>query len=121
MPPPRACPPDSPLVPAPSPAQPPTAPCFRIHMNNFDFELLSGIGLSETLARRAREALDGERDDGSDAALALMRVTAVHRTTVQVHDGRSARTARVLPRLLRGDDGADAIAVGDWVGVGSDA
>ena len=38
-------------------------------MNNFDFELLSGIGLNETLARRAREALDGERDDGSDAAL----------------------------------------------------
>jgi len=90
-------------------------------MNNFDFELLSGIGLSDTVARRARDAAQAERDDGSDTALALMRATAVHRTTVQVHDGRSARTARVLPRLLRGDDGADAIAVGDWVGVGADA
>ena len=90
-------------------------------MNNFDFELLSGIGLSDTLAQRARDAAKAERDDGSDIALALMRATAVHRTTVQVNDGRSARTARVLPRLLRGDGGADAIAVGDWVGVGADA
>jgi ribosome biogenesis GTPase len=88
-------------------------------MINFDFELLFGIGLSDTLARRARDAADGEPDDGNESPLALMRVTAVHRTTVQVHDGRVARAARVLPRLLRGDDGADAIAVGDWVLVGA--
>ena len=86
-------------------------------MINFDFELLRGIGLSGTLAQRARDAADAE----ADAALALMRVTAVHRTTVQLHDGRATHAARVLPRLLRGDDGADAIAVGDWVLVGADA
>ena len=90
-------------------------------MINFDFELLSGIGLSEPLARRAREAAAAEHDERSDGPLSLMRVTAVHRTTVQVHDGRAARAARVLPRLLRGDDGADAVAVGDWVLVGADA
>ena len=86
-------------------------------MINFDFELLRGIGLSGTLAQRAREAADAD----AAASLALMRVTAVHRTTVQLHDGRATHAARVLPRLLRGDDGADAIAVGDWVLVGADA
>src|SRR6187399_1713898 len=89
-------------------------------MINFDFELLSAIGLGEALAQRTRDAADAERGD-SDSALALMRVTAVHRTTVGLHDGRAARTARVLPRLLRGDDGGDAIAVGDWTLVGADA
>jgi ribosome biogenesis GTPase len=90
-------------------------------MINFDFKLLSAIGLSETLAQRARDAAEAERDTDGGAALALMRVTAVHRTTVQLHDGRAARTARVLPRLQRGDDGADALAVGDWALVGADA
>jgi len=89
-------------------------------MINIDFELLSGIGLSEALAQRSRDAADAHHDDDGDTQLALMRVTAVHRTTVQVHDGRSVRAARVLPRLLRGDDGAGAIAVGDWVLVGAD-
>ena len=88
-------------------------------MINFDFELLRGVGLSETLAQRARDAADAERDD-SGIALALMRVTAVHRATVQLHDGRAMCAARVLPRLQRGDLGADAIAVGDWVLVGAD-
>jgi ribosome biogenesis GTPase len=86
-------------------------------MINFDFELLSAIGLTEVLARRASDAADAERD----AVLSLMRVTAVHRMTVQLHDGRAARTARVLPRLLRGEDGAAALAVGDWVLAGADA
>jgi len=87
---------------------------------NFDFELLSAIGLSEALARRARDAADAEHDAGGGAALALMRVTAVHRTTVQLHDGRAVRAARVLPRLLRGADGAAALAVGDWALAGAD-
>src|SRR4051794_5367381 len=95
--------------------------CLGIHMINFDFELLSAIGLSEALARRARDAADAERDAGTAAALALMRVTAVHRTTVQLHDGRAVRTARVLQRLLRGDDGAPALAVGDWALATADA
>jgi ribosome biogenesis GTPase / thiamine phosphate phosphatase len=91
-------------------------------MINFDFELLSGIGLSETLAQRALDAADAESGAEPDAGagLALMRVTAVHRVSVQLHDGRACRAGRVLPRLLRGDDGADALAVGDWVLVGLD-
>ena len=94
-------------------------------MINFDFDLLRGIGLSETLAQRARDAADTDAADaGRDTDRgppALMRVTAVHRATVQLHDGRGDRDARVLPRLLRRDDGAGALAVGDWVIAGGDA
>ncbi|HEV7576156.1 MAG TPA: ribosome small subunit-dependent GTPase A [Caldimonas sp.] len=115
-------------------------------MITFDFELLRGIGLSETLAQRARDAADAERGDAGDAdidtndtdtddacanvscadhagdaALALMRVIAVHRTALQLHDGRTVRAARILPRLLRDAAGAGALAVGDWVLVGIDA
>ena len=32
-------------------------------MINFDFELLRGIGLSETLAQRARDTAEAEHDD----------------------------------------------------------
>src|SRR5205085_10093799 len=49
--------------------------CLRIHMIDIDFELLSAIGLSEALARRAREAADAEQDGGIRRVLALMRLT----------------------------------------------
>jgi ribosome biogenesis GTPase / thiamine phosphate phosphatase len=53
-----------------------------------------------------------------DARLAPMRVAAVHRDSVAVHDGlheHRARVQHVLTRALQ--DADDAIAVGDWVGV----
>ena len=83
-----------PACPRPSPARRRPRPVLRIHMINFDFELrLRHRPDAETLRRARRRAL--ERDDGSDAALALLRVTAVHRETVQLHDGaRDARGAR---------------------------
>jgi len=80
-------------------------------MINFDFDRLRAIGLTEELARRAHAA-----DDGSSTALALLRVSAIHRETVDLHDGDDARPARVLPRLWRsGVDWGRELAVGDWV------
>jgi ribosome biogenesis GTPase len=82
----------------------------------FDFDLLQAIGLSDTLAQRAGEAASAD----PAPSLALMRVTTIHRATVGLHDGRAPRSARVLPRLLRGDDDSDELAVGDWVLVAPD-
>jgi ribosome biogenesis GTPase len=82
-------------------------------MNPFDLERLQGIGLSPELAARARAACI---DSFPDTPPALLRVTAVHRETVRLHDGIAECTARVLSRLLRdGFDDAAALAVGDWV------
>jgi ribosome biogenesis GTPase / thiamine phosphate phosphatase len=53
-----------------------------------------------------------------DARLAPMRVAAVHRDSVAVHDGLHEHRARVQHALTRAlQDADDAMAVGDWVGV----
>jgi ribosome biogenesis GTPase len=86
-------------------------------MITFDFDRLQGIGLTPEIVRRAHA---GARV-AEEAAFALVRVAAVHRETVQVHDGERERRARVLPRLLRnGIDAATSLAVGDWVLAASD-
>lgn len=81
-----------------------------------DFEVLSPLGLHPALANRALQ-LAGS----ASPAAALMRVVEVHRETLALHDGREARQARPLARLIRAlrDDG-DALAVGDWVLAGAD-
>jgi ribosome biogenesis GTPase len=80
-------------------------------MLEFDFESLSALGLTPALADRA-SAIDVPRA----AAARLARVTEVHRETVTVHDGRTARGARALPRLTRSlAELGTALAVGDWV------
>ncbi len=82
-------------------------------MHHFDFSRLQGVGLTPELADRAHAAC-GDLPTG--ARIALLRVTAVHRETVRLHDGSAERPARVLARLLRGGfDDASALAVGDWV------
>jgi ribosome biogenesis GTPase len=82
-------------------------------MHHFDFQRLQGIGLSAELADRAHAAC---ADLNLDPPPELLRVTAVHRETVRLHDGAAERPARVLARLLRdGFDDASALAVGDWV------
>lgn len=82
-------------------------------MHHFDVQRLQGIGLTTELAERARIA---RADLNLDAPPELLRVTAVHRDTVRVHNGSGERAARVLARLVRdGFDGAAALAVGDWV------
>lgn len=80
-------------------------------MLEFDFESLSGLGLTPALARRSADSgvacYEGSR---------LVRVTTVHRETVIVHDGRSELRARMLPRLAKAlVDDETALAVGDWV------
>jgi len=77
---------------------------------DFDFEVLSSLGLTPALASRAASVAATETADAH-----LMRVTEVHRETVVLHDGRSECRARMLPRLAHSlaDEGT-ALAVGDW-------
>ena len=80
-------------------------------MVEFDFEMLSSLGLTPALAGRAVQLdVPGAPD------LNLLRVTEVHRESVRLHDSGTERHARPLPRLVRSlqEDGT-ALAVGDWV------
>lgn len=83
-------------------------------MLEFDFEVLSGLGLTPALASRAAALGASIEADGN--ALHLARIVEVHRETVALHGGRDELSARVLPRLLRAlmEEGT-ALAVGDWV------
>lgn len=84
-------------------------------MLEFDFEALSGLGLTPALAGRAA-ALEGGVGATDGEALHLSRVIEVHRETVVLHDGRDERSARVLPRLVRALlEKGTALAAGDWV------
>ena len=88
-------------------------------MMQLDFERLRSMGLTPALANQAMACaaqLDGE------APLAAMRLTVLHRETVQLHDGAHEHIARVLPRLARAlAEEEDALAVGDWVLAAPDA
>ena len=85
-------------------------------MVEFDFEMLSALGLTPTLAHRATCF---DVPDGAQAKLS--RVTGVHRESVRLHDGVRELGARPLPRLVRSllEEGT-ALAVGDWVLAGED-
>ncbi len=86
-------------------------------MFEFDFEVLSALGLTPALACLATSLAVPE-----GARLQLLRVTAVHRETVSLHDGRGERSARALPRLVRSlEEAGTALAVGDWVLANVDA
>lgn len=88
-------------------------------MIDLDNDRLRTMGLTPVLANRAAE-LAALLDPSPP--LVPMRLTALHRGTVQVHDGNVQADARVLPRLQRDllDDDA-MLAVGDWVLVATDA
>ena len=76
---------------------------------DFDFEVLSSLGLTPALASRAAAVAATQADDAL-----LMRVTEVHRETLDLDDGRAVRRARALPRLARVLAEQDtALAVGD--------
>ena len=76
-----------------------------------EFEPLSALGLTPALANRAAGLAAAE-----GATFEMLRVTVVHRSTLEVHDGRAERGARPLPRLVRAlTDEGTALAVGDWV------
>jgi len=55
-----------------------------------------------------------------DADGSLQRVLEVHRETVEVHDGTTTTTARMVPWMQRALSGEDALCTGDWVLSGTD-
>jgi ribosome biogenesis GTPase len=77
----------------------------------FDSARLQRIGLAPALAESARAVAEG-----SEPCLELLRVSSVHRETVQLHDGEREHPARQLPRLARQLlEAGTTLAVGDWV------
>jgi ribosome biogenesis GTPase len=76
-----------------------------------EYELLSALGLTPALANQAAALAAAE-----GRMYEMLRITAVHRSTVGAHDGRAERSARALPRLTRTlQEEGTALAVGDWV------
>jgi ribosome biogenesis GTPase len=89
---------------------------------DFDFALLSSLGLTPALASRALQLTDDAHTNPGTGRLQLVRITEVHRETLVVHDGHCDRPARALPRLIRAlADERTAVAVGDWVIAAADA
>ena len=87
-------------------------------MIEIDFERLRTLGLTPALAHLATSIAFAD----DEHTLQLMRLTEVHRETVQLHDGVDERSARPQLRLLRRLQGDDtALAVGDWVLAHTDA
>jgi ribosome biogenesis GTPase len=94
-------------------------------MIEMDVERLRSVGLTPAMALVAICSQPvPETDDADSTGLprCLVRVTEVHRETLQVHDGLQESSARVLPRLARllGEQDT-AVAVGDWVVLVRDA
>ncbi len=85
-------------------------------MIHFSFDMLRPLGLNTLMAQKLA-TLDATAMGPLDAAASRwMRVTAVHRETVDVHDGRSPHSARCTTRLSRVlQEQGDTLAVGDWV------
>ncbi len=80
-------------------------------MNQQQLARLQSIGLTPELARRIEESLEN-----MPAQCSALRVVAVHRETLQLHDGESEFAARLLPWLARELSApGSAVAVGDWV------
>ena len=84
-------------------------------MLEIEFDRLRPIGLTPAIVQ-ALLHIDLESDRGC-----AVRVTEVQRETVQVHDGDREFTARIAPALQRAFMSADALAVGDWGVVQTDA
>ena len=76
----------------------------------FDFAQLRLIGLQQAIAGAATQL------DTLSPAAQLMRVSAVHRDSILVHDGILEHQAQILPRLLHELLALDNIlTVGDWI------
>jgi len=94
-------------------------------MIEMDVERLRSVGLTPAMALVAicsQPVPESDADDSAGPPRCLVRVTEVHRETLQVHDGLHERSARVLPRLARTLAEQDtAVAVGDWVVLLNDA
>jgi ribosome biogenesis GTPase len=81
----------------------------------FSFETLRRLGLTPAMAQSLATTEVADNPTGAQPPQ-WMRATAVHRETVEVHDGFSQYSARCAARLTRElIDGDSALAVGDWV------
>jgi ribosome biogenesis GTPase len=85
-------------------------------MIDFSFDTLRPLGLTSRMAQVLVSA-DLPTDDASTASPPQwMRASAVHRETVDVHDGTQQFSARCSARLTRDLLAqGNALAVGDWV------
>ncbi|WP_035823468.1 ribosome small subunit-dependent GTPase A [Janthinobacterium sp. RA13] len=82
----------------------------------FDFAQLRLIGLQQAIASAATQL------ELSSPTAQLLRVCAVHRDSIGVHDGILEQPAQILPRLLHALQAQDHIlTVGDWVAAEADA
>ncbi|MES2950329.1 MAG: ribosome small subunit-dependent GTPase A [Pseudomonadota bacterium] len=88
----------------------------------FSFETLRRLGLTPAMAQTLATTDVATHSIHRDATPPQwMRATAVHRETVEVHDGTQQRSARCTARLTRElIDESSALAVGDWVLVTED-
>lgn len=85
-------------------------------MIDFSFETLRRLGLTPALAQALATAEVGTPASFEVSAPQWLRATALHRETVDVHDGTQQLSARCLPQLTRNlIDQGHALAVGDWV------
>lgn len=84
-------------------------------MIEIPFEKLRSLGLTPALAQQM--TLHASRfPEQPDAQFHWMRIAAVHRETLELHDGTRQLSARSRARLTRELIDADsALAVGDWV------
>lgn len=81
----------------------------------FDFAQLRLIGLQQAIAGAATQL------NLSSPAAQLMRVSAVHRDSILVHDGILEHPAQIFPRLLHELLEQDnVLTVGDWIAAGHD-
>lgn len=81
----------------------------------FDFAQLRLIGLQQAIAGAATQL------DVSSPAAQLMRVSAVHRDSIRVHDGILEHPAQLLPCLLHELLTQNTmLTVGDWIAVEHD-
>lgn len=87
-------------------------------MMTIDVEPLRSMGLQPAIAQQAHALAAAH---GLSHAR-LVRLTALHRDSLRVHDGHAERDARALPRLVRLlAEADDMLAVGDWVLADDDA
>jgi ribosome biogenesis GTPase len=85
-------------------------------MIDFSFDTLRPLGLTSQMAQVFVSADIPAEDSASASPAQWMRASAVHRETVDVHDGSQLHAARCSARLTRELLAQDsALAVGDWV------
>jgi ribosome biogenesis GTPase len=91
-------------------------------MIDLPFETLRSLGLTPRLAQALASVSAPPETPDTIAARQWMRVAAMHRETVELHDGTQQHSARCTARLTRDLlDAHSALAVGDWVLCSTDA